>query len=61
MSVPITAIISGVVTLADLAQKAIAAGKAEVTDEEVKAALDGMAASDDRLSAAIKRHEGASE
>lgn len=61
MPIPVGTIVSGGMALLELAAKWKAAGADEVPDAEVDAALDSMAASDDRLSEAIKRHEGASE
>ena len=58
MPVPIAAVLTGAFTLIDLYQKSKAAGNTEVSDADMDAALDGMAASDDRLSAAIARAEG---
>ena len=58
MPVPIGIIVSGGMALLDLAERHRAAGATEIPDADVDAALDSMTASDDRLSAAIARHEG---
>jgi len=55
VSVPVEAIIKGIVTLSQAAAKAYEAGQQEVPDETVDEAMDAMAASDTRLGDAIKR------